>query len=238
MALLKRFFVVILALLPALPLLAQSANPSVEVVLSTDQAQAGDTIYADVVIHNGHNIGGADVGITTDDCLRVVERQAGNYLPTTAEDGGFSPFAELSDHATRFAASIIDRTRIVNGDGTFYRVKMEVTCNDATPEVKVTFAQLASFVAPDTTSNELIGYKLEQGNLSAVHDTVTVRQGAVVSTPALVPTLVPLADVTAPAATPAISQNTLLIVALAVLVVAVVGIIALLFVFRRQRRAY
>lgn len=229
----KRYLVILFVLLMAARLLAQSADPSVEVVLSTDEAQAGDTIYADVVIHNAKNIVGADVGITTDDCLRVIERQPGNYLPVTDEEGGFSPFSELSDHATRFAASITDHARLANGDGVFYRVKMEVTCDNATPEVRVTFAQLAAVADPNSDSPDMFGYSQENGNLSIVGDTVRVQPGAVVAVPVAVPTLVPLAQVTAPA----INQNLILLAVLAVLVIAVVGIIVMLLVFRRHRRS-
>lgn len=237
MDLYRRYLVILFVLLVAMPLLAQSANPSVEVVLSTDQAQAGDTIYADVVIHNAKNIVGADIGITTDDCLRVVERQPGNYLPTTGEEGGFSPFSELSDHATRFAASITDHARLANGDGVFYRVKLDVTCDNATPEVRVTFAQLAAVADPNSDSPDMLGYTQENGNLNIVNHGLNVQPGAVVAEAAAVPTLVPLADVTAPAVVPAISQNTILIAALAVIALCAVGIVGLLFVYRRQYRS-
>lgn len=232
MALFRRLFGILLVLLIATPLFAQSAGPSVEIVLSTDQAQKGDTVYADVVIHDGYAVAGADVGIITDDCLRVVERQPGNFLPSTAEEGGFSPFSELTDHTTRFSASIIDRARIVSGDGTFYRVKMEVTCDVATPEVKVTFAQLAALAKPDTESNDLVGYTLEHGNLAVTSDAIKVAQGAVVSTPVPVQALPPLASV----AVPATNQNSILFVALAVMGLALVGLIALLIVYQRRQR--
>ncbi|MCC6803794.1 MAG: hypothetical protein IT319_12995 [Anaerolineae bacterium] len=237
MLLFKRLSAIILALLLAAPLLAQSADPSVEVVLSTNQAQKGETIYADVLIHNGQSVHGADVGITTDECLRVIERQPGNYLPSTGEEGGFSPLAELSDHATRFAVAIIDRSRIASGDGVFYRVKLEVICEVATPEVKVTFAQLVSPVDPNDAGGDLRSFKPENGNLSAVSDTLTVQPGAIVAEAVAVPTLIPLADAVAAAATPAISQNTILIAALVVMALCVVGIVALLLVYRRQRVA-
>ncbi|HRL12241.1 MAG TPA: hypothetical protein PKX07_10220, partial [Aggregatilineales bacterium] len=81
--LIKRVVVSVLIVLLTLPAVAQTVNPLVEVVLSTDQAQQGDTVYADVVIRNGHAIVGADIGIATDSCLQFTERQSGAYLPAT-----------------------------------------------------------------------------------------------------------------------------------------------------------
>jgi hypothetical protein len=224
----RNLFFSILLLLSALRLVAQSVSPSVEVVLSTDQAQDGDTIYADVVIHDGQALAGADIGITTGECLRVVERQPGNYLPSTSENGGFSPFEELTENSTRFAVAVTDRTRIASGDGTFYRVAMEVTCEDATPEVSVTFAELAALAHPDTDSNELLGFSLEQGSISVVSDSLTVRQGAVVSTPPPIEALAPPAGAT--------NQNLILGGALAVMGVSVVGMVILLVVYQQRRR--
>jgi hypothetical protein len=215
-------------LLSALPLGAQSASPSVEIVLSTDEAQDGDTIYADVVIHDGQALAGADIGITTGACLRVVDRQPGNYLPSTSENGGFSPFEALTENSTRFAVAVTDRARIASGDGTFYRVAMEVTCDDAEPEVSVTFAELAALAQPGTDSNELLGFSLEQGSISVVSDSLTVRQGAVVSTPPPIQAIAPVATST--------DQNLILGGALAVMGVSFVGMVILLVVYQQRRK--
>jgi hypothetical protein len=178
----KHFLLLILSLLPVLPLLAQDAAPSIEVVLSTSQAQRGDTVYADVNIRNGQSVAGADVGISTDECLRVAERQPGNYLPATGENGGFSVFEELNEHDTRLAASVTDRTRVANGDGTFYRVAMEVICDEATPQVTISFAQLAALANPDSGNNDLLGFSVEQGNLPVVNTSLLVQPGAIAAT--------------------------------------------------------
>ena len=224
---LKHLFWGLLLLLPVLPLLAQDSQPTVEIVLSTKQAQQGDTVYADVVIHNGHAIAGADIGITVDSCLRIVDRQPGNYLPSTSGNGGFSPFAELSDTGTRFAATVTDRSRIANGDGTFFRAVMKVTCDKAVPNVKITFAQLAALAKPTTDSTELLGYSLDQGNLSVVNQGLTVQKGVAVSTPA------PLQPYTPPVTIP--SQSLLLDAALAVLGLSIFGMLVLVIIYRRQR---
>lgn len=208
--------------------LAQSDTPVVEVVLSTDQAQQGDTIYADVVIRNGHAIAGADVGITSDNCLRMVERQPGNYLPSTSENGGFSPFAELNDTSMRFAVTVTDRTKLADGDGVLFRAMMEVSCEDAKPSVAVTFAEIATLADPNSTKNDLVGYSLEQGNLTVVSDSVEVHVGAVASTPAPITT----APVTSPAA-----QNMLVYVAIIAVVLSVVGLIVLFVIYQRRQNA-
>jgi hypothetical protein len=225
--LIKHIFFTVLFLLTAIPLLAQDSNPVVEIVLSTEAAQRGDTIYADVVIRNGRAIAGADIGIATDSCLRVVERQTGNYLPSASENGGFSPFEELSDSGTRFAASIIDRTRVANGDGVFFRAALEVTCEDATSIVTVNFAEIAALANPDSASNELLGYSLQQGNITVVTDSLVVRQGAVVSTPQAIESIASRGNST---------DTNLFYFAFALLAFSGIGLIVLLFVFLRRKK--
>jgi hypothetical protein len=225
--LLKHFFVIVLFLLTAIPLLAQDNNPVVEIVLSTEQAQLGDTIYADVFIRNGEAIAGADIGIATDSCLRVVERQPGNYLPSSSENGGFSPFEELSDSGTRFAASIIDRTRIANGDGVFFRAALEVICEEATSVVVISFAELAALSDPDSASNELLGYSLQQGNITVVTDSLVVRQGAVVSTPQAI------RSISSPANSP---DTNIFYLAVALLAFSGIGLMVLFMVFLRRKK--
>lgn len=231
MEFIRRSLVVLIVLLLSAPLFAQGSNPFVEVILSTDQAQKGDTVYADVVIRNGHAVGAADIGITVGDCLRVVERLPGNYLPAADENVAYSPFQELTDSGTRFAVAVFDRTRIVNGDGTFYRAVMEVTCDQAVPEVKVTYADVITVVEPDSESNDIIEYSLQDGSVTAGSDVLTVQPGAAVATPA------PMINVSTPAIASSLSANTILIAALVVMALCVVGIVALLLVYRRQRVA-
>jgi hypothetical protein len=226
--LIKRAIVSLLIVLLTLPVVAQPVNPRVEVVLSTDQAQQGDTVYADVVIRNGQAIVGADIGIVTDACLQITERQLGAYLPAAGETGGFSPFAELTDTSTRFAASVTDRARAASGDGVFYRAVMTVICEQADLEVVVTFAQIAALAEPEGASTELLGYSLESGNLSIVNAALAVKPGAVAATP--VPIQTDAIPVTA-------SQDmVLLIIALSAVGLGLIGLIVLLILYRRQSR--
>jgi hypothetical protein len=218
----------LLLLLWAVPTAAQTVNPLVEVVLSSDQAQQGDTVYADVVIRNGQAVAGADIGIAVDSCLRVVDRQPGSYLPSTSETGGFSPFAELTDSGTRFAASITDRARVANGDGPFYRATLRVTCEEANPQVFITFAEIAALADPKGTSNDLLGYNLERGNLSIVNDALAIQPGAVAATP------VPIQGYAVPP--PETSNSLLLWIALGMVALSIAGLIILLLVYRRQQR--
>jgi hypothetical protein len=224
--LIKHIFFTVFFLLTAIPLVAQDSNPVVEIVLSTEEAQLGDTVYADVVIRNGKAIAGADVGIATDSCLRVVERQPGNYLPFSSENGGFSPFEELTESGTRFAASIIDRTRIANGDGVFFRATLEVICEEATSIVTISFAEIAALADPSSASNELLGYSLQQGNITVVTDSLVARQGAVASTPETIESIASHGNST---------DMNLFYVAFALLAFSSIGLLVLLFVFLRRK---
>jgi hypothetical protein len=221
--LIHRVVVSLLIVLLTLPVVAQTVNPLVEVVLSTDQAQQGDTVYADVVIRNGHAIVGADIGIAAGSCVQITERQLGAYLPATGETGGFSPFAELTDTSTRFAASVTDRARAASGDGTFFRAVMTVTCEQADLQVIVAFAEIAALAAPESASNELLGYSLESGSLSIVNAALAVQPGAV----AAVPVPVPVTE--AP-------DTVLLIIALGAVGLGLTGLIVLVMLYRRQSR--
>jgi hypothetical protein len=226
--LIKKVVVSLLMVLLTLPAVAQTVNPLVEVVLSTDEAQQGDMVYADVVIRNGHAIVGADIGIATDSCLQITERQLGAYLPATGETGGFSPFAELTDTSTRFAASITDRARAASGDGVFYRAVMTVTCEQADLQVVVTFAEIAALAEPESASNELLGYSLESGNLSIVNAALAVQPGAVAATP------VPIQTYAIPVT--ASQDRVLLISALSAVGLGLTGLIVLIMLYRRQSR--
>jgi hypothetical protein len=92
--------------------------PEVDVTLPSGAVVVGDTITADIYIRNGVNIAGADIGITVGECLKIIERTQGSYLPDAA-NGGFEAFQELTEESTRFALAITDRTKVANGDGIF-----------------------------------------------------------------------------------------------------------------------
>lgn len=222
----KHFFLFILTLLFVLPVLAESPNPGIEIVLSTAQAQRGDRVYADVNIRNGKAVAGADIGISTDDCLRVVERQPGNYLPATGENGGFSAFEELDEHSTRLSVAVTTRVRIASGDGTFFRVAMDVICDDAVAQITVSFAQLAALADPDSNSNNLSGFSIEQGNLRIASTSLNIQPGAIASTAVPIP----------PLASPGRTESTppLLFAALGLMFISSMGLLVLFAYYRRQ----
>jgi hypothetical protein len=132
-------------------------------------------ITADVVVRNGVNVGGLDIGITTDDqCLRIVDRQSGSYLPTESEQGAFSALSETSDHATRFAAALVDRTKYVSGDGVFYRVQLEVICATGTAALNFAYAQVSSYVDPSAEIIDVISFDLSKNTLNPINAQLTV----------------------------------------------------------------
>lgn len=241
----RRYLVPFLLLiwLVELPVLAQ-ADPYVEIVLSDTEAPSGSTIFADLVVRNGTAIAGADIGITVDGtCLRVVGREDGNYLPTSGETGGFSPFEEMSETTTRFAANVTDRARIANGDGVFFRVVLETFCEAGTGNIEITYAQLAALTDPSGGSNDLTAFSLERGNLPVNSVHVAVAADAEVAEPA--GTLAPLptqpesqttAVSVAPEGDESDNDGTLLIIAVVVAAIAGVTTVSMFAIILRSRR--
>lgn len=226
--------------------------PSIDIVLSQPTAQLGETVDAEVYVRNGVNVGGVDIGIAVDEsCLRILDRQPGDYLPTTDAEGAFSAFAELNDHDTRLALALTDRTKYANGDGLFYRVPMEVTCDLGMAAVRVTYAQVSSYVDPSAEIIEIASYDLDEGTLTASNAQLeVVAAGQLPVTEASV-TVAPDQTTVEPSntveATPVVTQpaeitqpaestqtNTLWIAALLLIVIGFTGLIALFVVVRRR----
>lgn len=236
-------FVLLLTCLMAGTALAQE-NPSVDVVLSQDNAQQGDVVDAAIYVRNGVNVGGVDVGIAVDKtCLRITERQPGDYLPTSDEEGAFSAFAELNEHDTRLASALTDRTKYVNGDGIFYSVPLEVTCEQGTASVDVTYAQVSSYVDPSAEIIEVVSYDLEDGTLSATGAQLQIGDGSSSEVTVAPPEQATVAaDSTVEATQPAPTQpaedtqnNALWLGALLLVIVGLVGLVGLFFFTRRSR---
>jgi hypothetical protein len=146
--------------------MAQS-NPNVVIVLDKLTAHQGEIVTAEVMIRGAVNLGGADVGITVDEqCLKIVERTDGSFLPTSGENGGFSPFSELNEHDTRLAAAITDRSKLANGQGVFFSVSIQVTCASGTVPLTVVFAELSAYQNPSDATVVLDAYTMSNGNLT------------------------------------------------------------------------
>lgn len=217
-------------------------KPSVDIVLSAITAQQGDTLTADVYIRNATTVGGVDVGITTDDtCLHVLDRQPGNFLPSSDEDGAFSPFSELTDHGTRYAVALTDRTRHASGDGLFYRVQLAVTCAQGTGTLSVSYAKVSSYADPNAEIIDLVSYSLDDGTLetngtyvtigSPGDNTAAATEEAATSTPAPDASVTPATGETQPES----QSSPLIFVVLAVVVLA--SVVFIFFLVRRLWRS-
>lgn len=215
--------------------LAQS-KPTIEIILSQPTAHKGDLITANIIVRDAVNIGGADIGITVDNnCLRIVKRNDGTFLPTTAESGGFSPFSELHDHDTRFATSITDRSKLGNGTAVFFSVELEVTCDQGIAPLDITFVELSAYKDPTAKEVELIAYRLSDKTVSVFNTTLEIdAQGQVTgSTPqGQTVTVAPTASQGETAATP---QSSTIPVVLIVLTIAGVILLVAVFWFMRRR---
>lgn len=233
------FTLLLFCLMTASAVLAQS-NPTVEVVLSQPTAQQGDTITADVYVRNPLNLAGADIGITTDDqCLKIVDRQAGSLLPdSTNGAGAFSPFSELKDHETRLAVAVTDRTKIANSDGIFFTVKMQVMCATGTAPVTVSFGELSAYKDPKAAEVELVAYTMSAGTLNTVNAQLAVGPaGQVTAIPTQpVPTsVVPIQPTSvAPVTGPTPTQSPLVLAIILIIIVTIVIFVVLVIVSRRR----
>lgn len=246
-----KLIIILLCLIPTAALLAQS-NPTVEIVLDQTTAQQGDIVTAAVYIRNATNIGGADIGVTLDNaCLKIIERLPGEFIPSTSETGGFSPFSELNDHDTRFAAAITDRSKLGSGEGVFLRLRMQVTCEQGVAALTVNFAELSAYKDPSATEVELISYTMDTNTVTTIDTQLVIGPDGSIT--AVAPTT-PQTSITATApagaettAAPATSATAVVpaaaeetsrgqITILAVLGVAALGIGCLFIVFMLMRR--
>src|SRR5215212_6075936 len=142
-----KFILILLSLGTLSSVFAQQPKPTVAIVLNQLTAQMGDTVGMYVEVRGGVNIAGADIGIKVDPtCLKITDRQIGEYLPVEADKKGFSAFSELHDHDTRLAASLLKDGPIANGNGVFYRVKLQVICEQGNAPLDVSFVELTSMV--------------------------------------------------------------------------------------------
>jgi hypothetical protein len=189
------FTLLFVCLTTATSALAQS-NPTIQIVLSQSTAQQGDIVTADVLVRNVVNLGGADIGIGVDEkCLTIVDRQPGNLLPTTDAAGGFSAFSEQHEHDTRLAAAVINRSKIANGEGVFYRTKLKVICEKGVVDLKVTFAELSSYKDPTAKEVELNAYTMKAGTVTTVNAQLVIgASGQAVAQPTSVPANAPVSQ--------------------------------------------
>lgn len=213
-------------------------NPTVEIALSQPTAQLGETITAEVYVRNATNVGGLDIGIRVDDqCLRIVDRQPGGYLPTTEAEGAFSALSELNPYNTRLAAALTDRTKHASGDGVFYRVQLEVTCAEGTASLDFAYAQVSVYADPAAEIIDVISYDLDKGTLNHINAQLTVVPGSAQESPA---TTVPdqTAEDTTPAQETSAAQNpTSMIVLVGLLALGIFFLGLIFWLMRRTARS-
>lgn len=155
---------------------AQQPNPTVEIILDQPTAQMGQTVTAQVYVRGAVNMAGSDVGISVDPaCLTVIDRQLGEFLPTEADKGGYSAFSELNAHDTRLAASLIRRSHIANGDGVFFRVRLQVTCETGVAPVTVSFVELTQIEDLEAENATFLVYKMDKGNINTVNTQLVIN---------------------------------------------------------------
>jgi hypothetical protein len=229
-----KYALIALCLGTASTLMAQAPRPSVEIVLNPPTAQKGQTITADVYVRGAVNIAGTDIGVTVDPaCLRIVERQPGEFLPTEAEAGGFSAFSEQHDHDTRLAASLLQRSHIANGDGIFFRTTLEVLCESGVAPLNVSFAELTGIEDLEAENAKFVTYTLADDTVEAINAQLSVGPAGSVTA---IPTRVPKTMPAAPAVVAQTQTQNLLLIGIGIVVLASIGLIVLLVVARRRSR--
>ena len=182
-------FVVLIVLFQAASLTTAQNNPTIEIVLSQPTAQQGEVVTAEVWVRNATYVGGIDIGMVVDDtCLRIADRQPGGYLPTTEAEGAFSALSEVNDHDTRLASALSDRTKHVSGDGVFYRVRLEVTCEQGIAPLEITRAQVSTYIDPQAEIIDLINYEQDNSTLTVINAQLAIGpEGQVTAVPTTVP---------------------------------------------------
>lgn len=223
---------------------AQQSNPTVEIVLDQSAAQRGQLITAEVYVRNAVNIIGTDIGITVDPtCLRIIERQTGEFLPIEESKGGMSAFSELHDHDTRLAAALIRRSHIPDGDGVFFRVTLEVVCENGSAPVNVSFVELTGIEDLSAENAKFLIYKIDLGNVSTINAQVAIASQTVVTAVSTqtqpsqnTATALPTGTIDVPVDTNPAQTQTLLIIALSLMALSALGLIILVILYRRRRK--
>lgn len=229
-----KYALIVLCLTTVGTALAQAPNPTVEIVLNPPIAQMGQTIIAEIYVRGAVNIAGTDVGITVDPtCLRIVERQTGEFLPTEAEQGGFSAFSELHDHDTRLAASLLQRSHIANGEGVFFRATLEITCESGIAPLNVSFAELTAIEDLQAENAKFITYTLADSTVETINAQLAIGPAGSVTA---IPTQIPKITYAVPAAVTQSQNQTLLMIAVGMIVLASIALLILFVVSRRRSR--
>jgi hypothetical protein len=165
--------------------LAQTNQPTVEIVVSQPSAREGDTMSAQVYIRDAVNMGSADVSIQVDEiCLEIVDYKPGDFLPSTPEEGGFiGRDVGFREHDARMQMGITDRARVGNGEGLFYQVTLEVTCTSGIAALEVTAAELRFYRDVTAEQPEFDIYTTVDQSVTIVNAEVEIVDETPVPTP-------------------------------------------------------
>ena len=134
---------------------------------------------AHVIVTNVRNVAGADIGIEVGECLRIIGRNQGPFLPN-ASNGGFTIFSQLRDHETRLAVALLDQSKVTSSDGVFYSVEMNVLCEAGSADVAISHAELSAYDnnGPNRT---LIAYRNSDNTLGTATEQVIIDPSAPLS---------------------------------------------------------
>jgi hypothetical protein len=230
-------FVVLIALFPAVSTAVAQTEPTVEIVLSQPTAQQGDTVMAEVWVRDAYFVGGIDIGMRVDEnCLRILDRQPGGYLPTTDAEGAFSALSVIEDHETRLASALADRTKHASGDGVFYRVQLEATCQAGTAALDIFRAQISTYIDPEAEIIDLINYELDKDTLNIINAQLAIGPvGQVTAVPTATRELLPT-QTSAPAPEADAVRSNLVVIALLCLVSTGIALLLMAFWLVRRNR--
>ncbi|PJF22682.1 MAG: hypothetical protein CUN56_04765 [Phototrophicales bacterium] len=133
------------ALVTAQSISEDDAEALVELVLDRITATEDSLVNVDVYAQGAH-VAGADVALEVDTaCLRIERLLPGEYLPTTVEQGGYSPYEEQTEYTARLAANVTDTSKITSSRGRFFRVQIRVICEaSAQANITITRAELVN----------------------------------------------------------------------------------------------
>lgn len=176
----------ILVWLAVFRVVVAQSDPIIEVQLHPAAARSGAHVLADVYVRNAAAVYAMDIGITVDErCLKIVRRRDGSSESGNSQSGGFAPFSILNDHDTRYAASLGDALKTTSGEGLFYQVELEVTCEIGLARIAVSHAELSALNDAPVQATSVVTYRLSDHTLHVLDAAVEVRPDApeVVGTP-------------------------------------------------------
>lgn len=158
----------------ALP--AYQQMPVVEIVPEATTVRPGDSVTVAVWIRNVTGVVGADVGIETDgQCLVIASREGGTLLPLDSEDASYTVLDEQTENATRLAAVNIDGDDTSGtGDGVYFSVVLDATCDAGIADVRVSIADVSVRTGTDPTAMQMRALSMDDGSIATQSVQITI----------------------------------------------------------------